>query len=117
MAFDKRGSSKEKDPMKNDLQEKFSLHIDRSLDKNIDTLKKMLADPDDLKIRTLKLGKANVPCAIVYIEGIVDAKTVQLAILNNLENIERMPKEPKKIFEYIYNKLIAVNDVKIGKSL
>lgn len=117
MAFDKRGSSKEKDPMKNDLQEKFSLHINRSLDKNIDTLKKMLADPDDLKIRTLKLGKANVPCAIVYIEGIVDAKTVQLAILNNLENIERMPKEPKKTFEYIYNKLIAVNDVKIGKTL
>src|SRR5690625_2425398 len=77
----------------------------------------MLDTPDDLKIRELKVGDANVTCAIAHIEGIVDAKTVQLSILNSIENAQNLPSEPEALFNFIYNKLISVNDVKKGTTL
>lgn len=97
--------------------EQFTLKVSKTLQTNIDNLNNMLDQPDDLKLRELRLGKGNITCAISYIEGLVDAKTVQHGILYNLETAKNLPTESNKLFDYIYHKLISVNDVQIGSTL
>src|SRR5690625_1306586 len=119
-SFFNRGNRREKINIRNTSQQpkdNFSLNISKTLQTNIDNLNNMLDTPDDLKIRELEIGKANIKCAIAHIEGIVDAKTVQLSILNNLENAQNLPVEPQALLNYIYNKLISVNDVQKGTTL
>src|SRR5690625_7509149 len=50
-------------------------------------------------------------------EGIVNAKTIQLSNLKSLVNTKKFPTEAQELFNFIYNKLISVNDVQKGKSL
>lgn len=85
-----------------------------SLQQNITFIKNKLDHPGDLKVRKLKIGKAEIPCALLYIEGIVDARTIQLSILNQLELIEKLPKREEQAFQHIYEQLIAINDVEEG---
>lgn len=98
-------------------KENFTLKISKTLQTNLDNLQNMLDKPDDLKVRELKLGQGNISCAITYIEGIVDSKTIQLSILNNLESAQNLPTEAKELFDFIYNKLIFVNNVQKGYTL
>src|SRR5699024_1587136 len=78
---------------------------------NIDNLYNILDNPDDLKIRTLTLGSKDIKVAFAFIEGIVDAPTIHESILGNLEQQDQLPEESDSLFEHIYNKSIAVNDV------
>lgn len=98
---------------KSEIERKLKQEISQSLKENITLIKNALDHPEDLKVRQLKIGKGKIPCALLYIEGIVDAKTVQLSILNQLELVENLPRKNTKLFQYIYDQLIAVNDVEI----
>lgn len=89
----------------------FSVKISKNLQTNLDNIKNMLDTPSDLQIRKLKLGEANISCAVISIEGIVDSKTVQLSILNSIERAHNVPTQSKELFEFINDKLISANDV------
>src|SRR5690625_826359 len=101
--------SKEKESSNAD----FTLKISKNLTTNTDNLTNMLDNPTDLQIRELKLGKSNIRCAIAYIDGIVDEQGVQQNILGSIEQVkeEEYPDEPEKILEFIYSKIISVNNV------
>src|SRR5699024_3374840 len=87
------------------------LKISNNVQTNIDNLYNILDNPDDLKIRTLTLGSKDIKVAFAFIEGIVDAPTIHESILGNLEQQDKLPEESDPLFEHIYNKSIAVNDV------
>lgn len=91
----------------------FKITISKSITFNLTNLKNMLDTPDDLKIRKLKLGKAEIDCAIVFIEGIVDGTSIQQNILNNLESVDEAnyPGEPTKLMDFIYWKLLSVSEI------
>lgn len=105
--------SRRRTPTKNnDEQENFTLKVSENIETNIDNLNNMLDEPDDLKIRKLKLGDENILCAIAFIEGIVNEKSVQVSILGNIEKVaDDLPNEPQKLFDELYDKHIAINDV------
>src|SRR5690625_3162897 len=119
-SFFNRGKLREKIVVQGTYQNtenNFTFKVSKTLQTNIDNLNNMLDKPDDLKLRELQLGEANIKCAIAHMEGIVDAKTIQLSILKSLENTKKLPTEAQELFNFIYNKLISVNDVQKGKSL
>lgn len=95
-------------------QETFSLKISKTLQTNIDNLNNLLDKPDDLKIRQIQLGDANIKCATAFLEGIVDSQSTQDSILGNLEGAQNLPDKENELFQYIFNKQIAVNDVQKG---
>lgn len=113
--FSRKRRSKEKN--NNQGNGNFSLKISENLQTNIDNLNNMLDKPDDLKIRTLKLGDANIDCAIAYIEGIVNEDSIQKNILGSLENAQQLPSSPQELFDNIYFKQIAINDVQKANTL
>lgn len=92
-------------------QQESQLKISNNVQTNIDNLYNILDNPDDLKIRTLTLGSKDIKVAFAFIEGIVDAPTIHESILGNLEQQDQLPEESDPLFEHIYNKSIAVNDV------
>src|SRR5699024_1995588 len=97
-------------------EEDFSLKISSKLSTNLDNLSNMLDEPDDLKIRKLKLGRHNLECAIAYIEGITDTQSIREGVLRQLERIERVPHLPDKAFQLIYTHFIAIGDVEEGET-
>lgn len=92
---------------KNEHPSKLSNHLQT----NINHLNHELDKPDDLKIRTLILGDTDVQAAFVFIEGIVDPIATQKSVLDNLEQQKSLPEENEDLFEYVYNRYIAINDV------
>src|SRR5699024_465081 len=92
-------------------QQESQLKISNNVQTNIDNLYNILDNPNDLKIRTLTLGSKDIKVAFAFIEGIVDAPTSHESILGNLEQQDQLPEESDPLFEHIYNKSIAVNDV------
>lgn len=88
-----------------------SIRVKKKVKDNIDYVKKTLDSPDDLKIRTITLSNSSIPCAFLYIEGIVDEQSIHESVLGNLENIENVPNEPFALLTLIYSKQIALNDV------
>lgn len=85
--------------------------ISPHLQTNIDNINQILDKPEDLKIRNLQIGNCNIKCATIFFEGIVDPIATQQSILDNVEKAKNLPANGNELFDYIYNKLIAVNDV------
>ncbi|MBY7142517.1 spore germination protein [Virgibacillus sp. NKC19-3] len=95
-------------------EEDFSITIFKELDKNVDNLKKMLDDPEDLVIREFTVHTTTQKCAIAYIDGLVDPYTVNNSILKNLQQSmePQSPNEVETLFEDIYREIISVGDIK-----
>src|SRR5690625_2321545 len=94
---------------KKDQENNFNLKVSKTLQTNIDNLENLLDKPEDLKLRKLDLGEGNITCAFAYLEGLVDKKTVQISILENLESRENLPTDAEDLLDFIYHKLISVN--------
>src|SRR5690625_5279051 len=88
-----------------------TLHVSKTLQTNIDNLTQLLDDPEDLKIRFLQISESNIKIATVFFEGIVDPISTEQSVLNNLEMQKELPLNTIELFDYINNKLIAINDV------
>lgn len=98
-------------------QEHFSKLLESNLDENLKNLKNMLDHPKDLIVRELLIGDGNQRCAVVYMEGIVDAQSIHTNILAKLQlENETYPTEPSILIDYLYTKKIAINNVKRSDS-
>ncbi|WP_373895267.1 spore germination protein [Virgibacillus natechei] len=95
-------------------EEDFSITIFKELDKNVDNLKKMLDDPEDLIIREFSLNATDQKCAIAYIDGLIDDYTVNNSILKNLQMDmdPQSPNDTEALFDEVYNEVISVGAVK-----
>ncbi len=101
-------------------QENFDTQLFKKLTDNINNLKKMLDEPDDLITREMTVGQQNVPCAIVYIAGLVDRALLQNSILENLQRLaesETLPEKAVQLFDEIYQEFISVSNVEKGQTL
>ena len=92
----------------------------KELRKNADNIKEMLDDPDDLVIREFTVGEENYPCAVVYIDGLIDRDLIQNSMLESLQNITSEGKENKEIavvFDEIYKEFISITKINKGTTL
>ena len=53
-------------------EEKVDLTLDKSVSKNLEKFKAFLDESSDAVFREFKLGVQGIPCAAVYIDGLVD---------------------------------------------
>jgi spore germination protein len=98
----------------------ISVKLESKLVDNIQQLKKLLDEPNDLVIRQFTIGAANTNSAIMYIDGLIDRQLVQDSILGNLQvksvSME-LPKESTAIFNEIYQTFISITSIEKGNSL
>lgn len=99
------------------FQQNTGMKISKNIQTNIDNLENMLGQPADLKVRQMKFGEGNVTCSFVYIESVVDKKDVQQNVLDSVQNAQNLPSENNELFQFIYDKLISLMDVKKGTTL
>lgn len=64
----------------------------------------------DVVIRRLKIGKEELPAAIVYIAGLVDEQLVSQSLLEDLIDIPSV--QPEQAVCLIYDKTLAIGGVK-----
>jgi len=92
----------------------FSAEFDINLKKNIDNMKIMLGDPDDLVIRELSLGEEKHNYALAYVDGMVDKDLVNKGIVHNLQIIldkKDLPTDKNELIDEIKNNIISVSNV------
>ncbi|MCP3740676.1 spore germination protein [Rossellomorea sp. BNER] len=88
-----------------------SVLIDRSLDTNIETIKKKTGNSSDIVIRTIQNGIFTIKTAIIYVEGIVDDKSIRDFLIDSLMNDPDILEEdltPQNALDIISNQVVAI---------
>ena len=100
-------------------EENLSTPLFKMLQKNMDNITEMLDNPDDLMIRKFTVGE-DYPCAVVYIDGLIDRDLIQNSMLENFQSITSNGKSPKElvtVFDEIYKKFISITKITKGTTL
>ncbi|MFD1171162.1 spore germination protein [Oceanobacillus picturae] len=99
--------------------EDFSVKIVNQLDENVENLKKMLDEPDDLIIRVMAIPDTMYKGAVVYISGLVDSDIIHNSVIKDLRRPlgDKGNASPKELLNSIYLDVISVSDINIGKTL
>src|SRR5690625_2273627 len=97
---------------------RYSFEISKNLQINIAQINKLFDQPDDLKLRQLKLGKAEILCAIMYMDGLVDEQSIQQNVFGSMQNTndKDYPTKEKPLFDFIYWHIIADANVQMCES-
>ncbi|GAB3800396.1 spore germination protein [Virgibacillus kimchii] len=109
----KRRTLKKKQ-VKKQTEEAYTGEFDKSLDENLNNLKKMLDEPDDLVVRELSLGENKQRYALVNIDGLVDKQLVHTDIVKNLQILAKkneLPEDVSKLVDELKNNIISVTEI------
>ncbi|MCC9023444.1 spore germination protein GerKA [Bacillus nakamurai] len=101
------GDKKEEE---NKSEEEQNEPISASLSENMKKLSERFGNSADVVIRRLKIGKEELPAAIVYIAGLVDEQLVSQSLLEDLIDIPSV--QPEQAICRMYEKTIAVGGMK-----
>lgn len=108
-------SNEQQDQKNNDSSQKLS----KQLKDNVDHLKQMLGNPDDLKIREFSV--ADKQCAVAYIAGLVDNDFLHNYIMKDLQVEldfkQDLPQDSKKLLQVIEQDVISATAIQHGKSM
>lgn len=59
-------------------------HLSRNLTENLAVIRSFIGDSSDVVIREFQAGPENLPAALLYVEGLVDTKTINEHLLKSL---------------------------------
>jgi spore germination protein len=114
----------ENNPPKLKSEEQVDLTLDKSVEKNLEKFKAFLEESSDIVFREFKLGTQGIPCALVYVDGLVDKSVVHEQILKPmmyqitmLENIVKKPIEAATAFDTVKYHAFAVAEIKEVETL
>ncbi|WP_199620175.1 spore germination protein [Paenibacillus alkalitolerans] len=90
-----------------------------NLEHNLDAIRKLLESPNDLVIRQFVVGNGQHACALIFIDGLADKKSVEDTILHNIQLL--LPQAGKQVpdsTEQIIKALLdgVVSQAEINKS-
>src|SRR5699024_9118832 len=88
----------------------FSVELVQALDKNIENLKGLLGDPNDLVIRSFTVRETDHKCAIAYIGGLVNEELIHNNIMKNVQLVTertQLTHENEKLFCVIYRVILS----------
>ncbi|MBM7571033.1 spore germination protein [Aquibacillus albus] len=66
-------------------QEDFKVQLFRTIDENIENIKKLYDSPDDLITRKFTIGNTNQECAIIYIAGLTNKTVIDNRIMQSIQ--------------------------------
>jgi len=100
-------------------KKKYTKALSGNLQDNIDMIKSMLGEPEDLVVRTLSV--AGKDCAIAYIDGLVDSEFLHNFIMKDLQKVtddqQGMPEESLVLFQKIEEDILSASAIKHGKTM
>lgn len=106
--------SRNKQEGSKDNNNKNTFELVKNIDQNLKNIKYQLGEPEDLVIRQFHIGSSQDKCAIMYMDGIVDAAQIQSNIIQNvIVNIKEFqrPENTQGLFQFIHEQMIAVGKV------
>jgi spore germination protein len=118
--------SKQKKQRNNELkqseQKDFTVHLFRSIDENIENIKKLYESPNDLITRKFSIGNTNHECAIVYIEGLsnkttIDNQIMQSIQIESVESDKNVEAKGDALLTILYEKVLPSSKAKIVTTL
>lgn len=94
------------------ISEATKTPLSADIEKNMSIMEQMFTDCDDIKKRTMKLGKgAEVESCIYYVEVAVNNLTIEESVIGKL--ISRlMGMDKDKIYKYLSDNALGITDVK-----
>lgn len=107
-----------KDLFKPKEETRDKINITKSLDENINKVKEILSDSDDIVYREFNVGKnQQLKFATVYAEGLADKIIVNEYVLKNLMMLARMTEPDvsnirEKVYALIKDGVLSVTDLK-----
>jgi spore germination protein KA len=110
-SFFKKRKQKGKRKNQHISESNSSVLIDLSLDTNIETIKKKTGNSSDIVIRTIQNGIFTIKTAIIYVEGIVDDKSIRDFLIDSLMNDPDILEEdltPQNALDIISNQVVAI---------
>jgi Bacillus/Clostridium GerA spore germination protein. len=103
-----RKKMEENNPPKLKSEEQVDLTLDKEISKNLEKFKAFLKDSSDVVFREFSLGTQSIPCALVYVDGLVNVTVINEQILKPmmhqialLETNLNQPIQPDRIFEIV----------------
>src|SRR5690625_1359033 len=116
--FNLKRWKKQQNPQASPTKKIDSLKISKKLNVNIDNLKNMLDDPNDLVIREFIIRGTNHQAAIVYIDGLVDSRFVHNDILKTmLVEHDYLTESSAALFHVLKKEVISATDIQVGYTL
>ncbi|MFO7295705.1 MAG: spore germination protein [Caldicoprobacter sp.] len=119
-----RKKMEENNPPKLKSEEQVDLTLDKEIGKNLEKFKAFLKDSSDVVFREFSLGTQSIPCALVYVDGLVNVTVINEQILKPmmhqialLETNLNQPIQPDRIFEIVKLHALAVGEIKEAKTL
>ena len=90
-------------------------YLEKSLEDNIQTIKKILGSPADLIIRKSSIGIIEHKFAMIYMKGLVNEEQVN----NNILRILELNKKDIQgnLFDTVYEEMIALTEIKKSQKL
>ncbi|MDN5277569.1 MAG: spore germination protein, partial [Clostridiales bacterium] len=119
-----RKKMEENNPPKLKSEEQVDLTLDKEVSKNLEKFKAFLNDSSDVVFREFSLGTQSIPCALVYVDGLVNTAVINEQILKPmmyqialLETNLNQPIQLDKIFEVVKLHTLTVGEVREVKTL
>lgn len=93
-------------------KEDFQPTLSRSLEQNLDTIKKMYDNPPDLVIRELEIEAIGTTSALIYLDGMVDSEIINDKIVKHIQDFTGSVNSKNSSLQQILSKLISVAAIK-----
>lgn len=116
--IEKRQSNNEKS------ENRVGLSLSKDINENLSKFKAFLEESSDMVFRRFKLGIGDTPCALVYVDGLVDKNLVQETVLKPMmyeltlhEGEHTRPASSAMVYQFVIDHIINVADIKETASL
>ena len=114
----------ENNPSQLKSEEKVDITLSDTVEENLNKFKAFLEDSSDAVFREFKLGSQGIPCALVFIDGLVNSDVINENILKGLmyeitilEKASDRTIETENAYEYIKQHAVSVGEIKEASTL
>ncbi|HEX6923033.1 MAG TPA: spore germination protein [Bacillales bacterium] len=101
--------------------ENFNPNLETNLKENLDNIRKMLDNPQDLMIRKIPVGNTKFSCALVYISALSDDRMINEQVIKNIQLVmaetKQAPSSEKKLLGLIQQEVLSVGNVNKVESM
>jgi spore germination protein len=114
----------ENNPPQLKSEEKVDITLSKSIDENLAKFKAFLEDSSDVVFREFKLGSQGIPCALVFIDGLVNSEVINENILKNLmyeitmlERARGQSIQVDNAYDFIKQHAVSVGEIAEAETL
>ena len=105
-------------------EEKVDLTLSDTVEENLEKFKAFLEDSSDAVFREFKLGSQGIPCALIYIDGLVNNAVINEYILKPLmyeitllEKTMDEAVDKNNAYEFVKESAVAIGEIKEAATL